>query len=122
MNLGENYFADNTKSSTFTNYVKRCCFCKLCYVAPIYIPNIPLANFFFTQGVMTVLDKVPPRSYSDQIRPNPTESDQIRPNPIESDQIRQNPTVGFGRSSFWEGTFYKTLFFHLWRTYDEQIC
>ena len=41
---------------------------------------------------------------SDRIWPNPTESDRIRLNPTKLDLILPNPTVGFGRSSFWEGT------------------
>ena len=36
--------------------------------------------------------KVPPRGYSDRIRPNPTKSDQIQLNPTKSNWIQLNPT------------------------------
>ena len=47
--------------------------------------------FFFTLSSYFFFLRSPPRSYSDQIRPNPTDTDQIWPIPTKSDQIRPNP-------------------------------
>ena len=62
--------------------------------------SIPTYSDLF-RPIPTNSDQIRPKI---KIRPNPTKSNQFRPNPTKSDQIRPSDSVGFSRSSFWDGT------------------